>query len=90
VVLPHSDSGTEPLHALYSRTCLPSIEASLGRGDRRIVSFFPEVHVREIPQEEVAAFDPAFASFRNINTPEEYSRLRGDDPRQEEPPGESR
>jgi FdhD protein len=90
VVLPLSDSGAEPLHALYARSCLPAVEASLGRGERRIVSFFPEVHVREIPQEEIAAIDPGFASFHNINTPEEYSRLRGDDPRQEEPTGEPR
>ena len=90
VVLPFSDSGAEPLHALYARSCVPAVEASLDPGDRRIVSFFPAVHVREIPPEEIAAIDPGFASFRNINTPDEYSRLRGDDPRQEEPTGEPR
>jgi FdhD protein len=88
VVLPHSDSGAEPLHALYARTCLPAMEASLQRGDRRIVSFFPEVRVREIPPEEIAAVDPGFASFRNINTPDEYYQLRGDAPRQEGHDGE--
>jgi len=86
VVLPFSDSGAEPLHAFYSRSCLPAVTASLERGDRRIVSFFPEVSVREIPPEEIAVIDPGFASFRNINTVEEYYRLRGDDPRGEEPP----
>ena len=87
VVLPRSDSGAEPLHALYARSCLPAVTASLERGERRIISFFPEVHVREVPPEEIAAIDPGFASFRNINTPEEYYQLRGDDPLQEKPVG---
>jgi molybdopterin-guanine dinucleotide biosynthesis protein A len=88
VVLPRSDSGAEPLHALYKRSCLPAVIASLERGERRIISFFPNVRVREIPPKEIAAIDPGFASFRNINTPQEYYRLRGDDPRPTESDGE--
>jgi len=76
IVLPASESGDEPLHAVYRRTCLPAIEASLGRGERRIASFFPQVRLRKIPPGEIASIDPGFASFRNINTPEEYCSLR--------------
>lgn len=75
VVMPESGSGHEPLHALYQRTCLPAIETCLHRGSRRIVSFFPQVRVLTIPPEEIAVIDPEFASFRNINTLEEYDRL---------------
>ena len=75
MVMPESGSGHEPLHALYQRTCLPAIETCLHRGSRRIVSFFPQVRVLTIPPEEIAVIDPEFASFRNINTLEEYDRL---------------
>jgi FdhD protein len=75
VVLPVSDSGGEPLHAVYLRSCLPAIEVCLNRGDRRIVSFFPQVRVRKISPGEIAVIDPEYDSFRNINTPEEYYRL---------------
>ena len=76
VVLPLSDSGYEPLHALYGEGCLPVMEACLRKGRRRIVSILPELRVREISAVEVARFDPCFDSFSNINTPQEYYDLR--------------
>jgi FdhD protein len=81
VVVPHSGRGIEPLHALYDRSCLPAIEAALDAGEKRIVSFFPRVCVRELPMAAFAGCDPD--SFRNINTPQEYFALR--ETRKEEP-----
>ncbi|MBI1921312.1 MAG: formate dehydrogenase accessory sulfurtransferase FdhD [Geobacter sp.] len=79
VILPESDRGVEPLHAVYGKGALEAIEEALHGGKRRIVSFFPQVRVQDVPPEEVARFDPAFQSFRNINTPEEYFRFREGD-----------
>ena len=76
LVLPRSEHGYEPLHALYRKGCLPVMEDCLGRGERRIVSILPDLRVREIAASEVARFDPTFDSFSNINTPEEYYELR--------------
>jgi FdhD protein len=76
VVLPRSNHGFEPLHALYREGCLPVMEACLQQGQRRIVSILPQLRVREIAADEVARFDPAFDSFSNINTPQEYYDLR--------------
>ena len=76
VVLPRSNSGFEPLHALYREGCLPVMEDCLKRGERRIVSILPQLRVREIAAAEVARFDPGFDSFSNINTPQEYYDLR--------------
>ncbi|HEY5674236.1 MAG TPA: formate dehydrogenase accessory sulfurtransferase FdhD [Malonomonas sp.] len=77
LVLPISSSGHEPLHALYGKSCLPAIERSLDDGKKRIVSFFDQVTVAEIPVDQLQQFDPQLNSFRNINTPEEYFQLRG-------------
>jgi len=76
VVIPEGDKGIEPLHALYGRACLAPMEQALLTGKKRIVSFFDEVRVTQLSCAAVAALDPAFASFRNINTPHEYYELR--------------
>lgn len=72
---PESQAGrtfVEPLHAAYRRACLPALEAAIRAGERRIVSFFPDVRVRYVTLDDIAPFDPHLRSFRNINTPEEW------------------
>jgi len=76
VVIPHGDKGVEPLHALYGKACLAPMEQALLTGEKRIVSFFPGVRVSHLSRADVAALDPEFDSFRNINTPQEYFDLR--------------
>jgi FdhD protein len=78
--LPVHAGGFEPLHALYRRSCIGAIAEQLEAGQRRIVSFFPQVHVRNLTDESWLDLDPQGLSFRNINTPEEYFRLRGEQP----------
>ena len=78
LVVPHSSSGHEPLHALYAKNCLPAMEQVLKQNKRRITSFFDQVCVVEIPATELQQIDPLELSFRNINTPEEYFHLRSE------------
>ncbi len=80
LILPVSSSGHEPLHALYHKSCLPAMEQVLDAGRKRILSFFDQVRVAEIPARELRQIDPQERSFRNINTPEEYFQLRGKQP----------
>lgn len=75
-LVPESDSGIEPLHALYAKSALPAMDLSLSAGVRRIVDTFDRFPVRIVPASEVGCLDPAFGSFRNINTPADYYRLR--------------
>jgi molybdopterin-guanine dinucleotide biosynthesis protein A len=76
VVIPAGDKGLEALHAIYSTQALPAISTALAAGRRRIVSFFDDVRVCQVECSDVARFDQGFRSFHNINTPEEYYRLR--------------
>ncbi|MBV9172221.1 MAG: molybdenum cofactor guanylyltransferase, partial [Chloroflexi bacterium] len=70
VVIPRTEHGLEPMHAVYRRsTVKAAIEAALARGDRRMISYFSDVTVREVAQEEWAAVDPAGYAFFNVNTP---------------------
>lgn len=77
LVMPHSSSGHEPLHALYSKSCLPAMERVLDAGLRRIMLFFDQVNLVELPASAIRRLDPQEKSFQNINTPEDYFRLRG-------------
>ncbi len=77
VLIPEGPAGLEPLHAVYGRDCLAAIEETLTSGEKRIMSFFDRVKIIKINAEQIAAFDPCFASFSNINTPDEYFQMRG-------------
>jgi molybdenum cofactor guanylyltransferase len=75
VVIPVLADGPEPLHAVYRKaTCLPAIEAALAADQRKLISWFPSVRVREVSAAEIAVFDPHFYSFINVNTPEEFQQ----------------
>ena len=70
-VVPVLEDRPEPTHAIYSRTCLPYIEARVQADDLKIARFFEEVRVRYVHQDDVARFDPEYLSFFNINTQED-------------------
>ena len=73
-VVPIIDGRPEPTHALYSKACLPFIEPRLISGDMKISGFYDQVRVRYLSEEDVAALDPEFLSFFNVNTPEDLDR----------------
>jgi FdhD protein len=74
-VIPETSSGLEPLHAVYAKSGLPRMEKMLQEGERSILTFIDRAKIRLVPRDRVAALDPDYASFRNVNTPEDYQRL---------------
>ncbi len=71
IVIPLRDGEYEPLHAIYRRTCLPAIEAALAAGEKRVISFFSQMHVRPVEAADLRRFDPSGMSFFNVNTPQD-------------------
>ncbi len=69
-----SARGTEQLHAVYKRTCLPHITLQLAQGDRSVRHLLQNVRVLEIGPEEAAKYDPAGLSTFNVNWPEDWLR----------------
>lgn len=59
---------SEPLHAIYSRTCLEPLRATLERGQRCIIDFMSAVKVLILEPEAIAAYDPHGRAFLSINT----------------------
>lgn len=76
VVIPRVAGQAEPLHALYNKACLPFVERRLATGERRMISFHPDVRVRFVERDEWSVIDPNGYSFLNANTPEDWQRLQ--------------
>jgi len=66
----------QTLHAIYSKRCLPFIEARIADGKRQVVGFFEDVRVRTLDVAEVAQWDPSLQSFFNANSPESLRQAR--------------
>ena len=77
VVIPEAEGRLHPLCAVYRRaTCLPAAEASIARGQRRLIAFHPQVRVRRIPESTLRTFSPDLRVLMNVNTPEELEQAR--------------
>lgn len=75
VIVPKHGDKYEPLQAVYnSAHCLPALEAALESDKRRMVSFFPKVHILPIEEPVLTELDPSGLSFFNINTPADLER----------------
>jgi molybdopterin-guanine dinucleotide biosynthesis protein A len=68
VVVPRLGNMLEPLHAVYSKRCLPFMAALLDQGRRQIIAFFGEVKVYHVDEHEIALCDPLHLSFLNVNS----------------------
>lgn len=64
------------LHAAYRKSCLPAIDAMIGRGERRLQDLAPLLDARVVGEDEIRRYDPELLSFFNVNTPEDYARAR--------------
>ena len=76
VVMPRIDGEIEPLHAVYSRDCLPAIQEQIERNQLQIRIFLERVRVRYVELAEVDMFDPRHMSFFNVNTPEDLTKAQ--------------
>lgn len=74
VVVPRVDGRPEPLHAIYSKSCLEPIESRLKRQDLKIALFFEEVRVAYVDEEDIDLFDPERLSFFNVNTQQDLDK----------------
>lgn len=61
----------EPFRAVYRKTCLVPIKSAMDAGQRKVISFFDEVHIRYVDLAEIEQFDPSAKSFFNVNTPDD-------------------
>jgi molybdenum cofactor guanylyltransferase len=68
-------SRLEPLHAFWSRACLPIVDRLLRESDPSMWAIATAVGARFVSEEEWREVDPEGRSFANANTPEEAAEL---------------
>jgi molybdopterin-guanine dinucleotide biosynthesis protein A len=75
-IVPRTEDGLQPLHAVYSKSCLKPIKELLDNGKYKIIDFYPLVRIKIIDEPEFIDFDRTRESFININTPEDLNLLK--------------
>ena len=76
-VIPRSEDGLEPLHAVYRRkTCIPAVKWALGSGEWKVISWFSKVELSFIESEELRIYDPEQIAFWNVNTVEDLKHAQ--------------
>jgi molybdopterin-guanine dinucleotide biosynthesis protein A len=71
-VIPVIGDYIEPLHAMYHKEIVSTVEKRIRQGDQRIQNMVAELRVRYVYQKEIERFDAERKSFKNLNTPQEY------------------
>jgi len=73
-VIPRTEGGTEPFHAVYRKGgCLPHVLAAIQADKWRVDAWYAKANVRLLSPEETQRIDPQGMAFRNVNTPEELA-----------------
>jgi molybdopterin-guanine dinucleotide biosynthesis protein A len=75
-VIPVWDGKEQVLHAVYSEALLPSFQQSIAAQRYKITDALKSARVRYVEDSEIRRFDPAGDSFKNVNTPADYEKLR--------------
>jgi molybdopterin-guanine dinucleotide biosynthesis protein A len=76
IVVPRLGNLVEPLHAVYTKKCLATIEQMIQQDKLSVNQLFELVKTRYVETEEIERFDPKHLSFFNVNTKADLKRAR--------------
>lgn len=76
IVVPRIGGEFEPMHAVYTRSCLPAITANLDARRLKLLRIFEAVRVRVVEESEIRPFGAPERLFFNCNTPEDLAQAR--------------
>ena len=74
-VVPKIDWKIEPLHALYSKRCLPYMKDLIYKKEYQTVKAFDNMNVRFVGEEEIKKYDPQVKTFLNVNRQDELKEI---------------
>jgi len=75
IVVPICAEGLQPLHAIYSRQCIPAIKRYIEKDQMKITGFYKGLKTVVIPEDIFKPFDPEGRMFSNINTQEDLNLI---------------
>lgn len=74
VLVPAPADGLQPLHAVYSRRCLPAIKKLIDDDRLQVRLLYKRCRTVEITEDVLKTFDPRGLMFQNVNSPEDLDR----------------
>jgi molybdopterin-guanine dinucleotide biosynthesis protein A len=76
IVVPETAEGFQPLHAVYAKSCMGAIRRLLSQDRLKVTGFYKGMKSKPVGVDDIGRFDPEGRMFLNINTPEEYEKIR--------------
>jgi molybdopterin-guanine dinucleotide biosynthesis protein A len=78
VIMPRLATGLQPMHAVYSKACLPHLERMAKAQQLKVQALaeIPGLTVKVVPEKDFLDVDPHLLSFFNINTPADLEFAR--------------
>lgn len=77
-VVPVSNRGLEPLHAVYARRCREAIEATVAAGSWKATDFYGRVRADQWRVRDERWAVEGHSPFANLNTPDDLRRAGSD------------
>jgi len=72
-VIPGTEHGIEPFHAVYRReSCLPLVKEALEKDLWKMISWHDQAQIKILPADEIIKITGVDYTFLNLNTPEEF------------------
>lgn len=68
IIIPRLSKGMEPLHAIYSKAAISSIEALLEKKRFKILNLVEQMNTEYVGHQSINAFGDPLKIFSNINT----------------------
>ncbi|MFC1931006.1 molybdenum cofactor guanylyltransferase [Chloroflexota bacterium] len=75
-VVPRISNLVEPLHAVYTKSCLAPMEQMIKQDKLSVNQLLNLVRTRYVEAEEIEKFDPEHLSFFNVNTKADLAKAR--------------
>jgi len=75
ILVPSLPSGFQPLHAIYSKKCLPFIRRLIDQDVLKIRGFYKQCKTTEISEAVIHSFDEEEKMFRNLNTRDDLRQI---------------
>jgi len=73
IIIPRTEAGFEPMHAIYHRCCISAMLRAVHCGHMKIGRLLPFFSTREVPTDP-AFFNDGVSVFMNVNTREDLRR----------------
>ncbi|HPQ43252.1 MAG TPA: molybdenum cofactor guanylyltransferase [Syntrophales bacterium] len=75
IAVPVQPQGFQPLHAIYSKKCIPLMKKLIDDDRLKITDLYRSSRVLSIQADVISTFDPENKMFFNVNSPDDLEKI---------------